>query len=65
MNKLNLVYGFLGGAIVGAAAAILFAPASGEDVREKICKTLKRKGVKISDSEVDKLVAELAGAIEK
>ncbi|MBD5270248.1 MAG: YtxH domain-containing protein [Bacteroides sp.] len=62
MNKaLNILYAFLGGAIVGCGAAVLLAPEKGEDVREKIAKILKRKGIKISDSEVDALVAELAG----
>lgn len=61
MKALNLLYAFLGGAIVGCSAALLFAPEKGEDLREKICKFLKKKGIKISDKEVDALVAELAG----
>lgn len=61
MKSLSILYAFLGGAIVGCAAALLFAPEKGEDIREKICKCLKRKGIKISDKEVDALVAELAG----
>lgn len=65
MRNLGLLYAFLGGAIVGAGAAILFAPAKGSDLRAKICAILRRKGIKISDSEVDQLVAELAGTIEK
>ncbi|MCM1005332.1 MAG: YtxH domain-containing protein [Prevotella sp.] len=65
MRNLGLLYAFLGGAIVGAGAAILFAPTKGTDLRQKICTILRRKGVKISDSEVDQLVAELSGAIEK
>ncbi len=65
MKNLGLLYAFLGGAIVGAGAAILFAPVKGSDLRSKIATTLRRKGVKISDSEVDQLVAELAGTIEK
>lgn len=65
MRNLGILYAFLGGAIVGAGAAILFAPAKGSDLRARICTILRRKGVKISDSEVDQLVAELAGAIEK
>ncbi|MCM1152843.1 MAG: YtxH domain-containing protein [Muribaculum sp.] len=61
MKSLNILYAFLGGAIVGCSAALLFAPEKGEDLRTKICKLLKKKGIKISDSEVDALVAELAG----
>lgn len=64
MKALNILYAFLGGAIVGGAAAILFAPEKGEDVRAKICDLIKRKGIKISDAEVDALVAELARAEE-
>ncbi|MCH5225972.1 MAG: YtxH domain-containing protein [Muribaculaceae bacterium] len=60
MKALNILYAFLGGAIVGCSAAILFAPEKGEDIREKICNLVKRKGIKISDAEVDELVAELA-----
>lgn len=84
MNKtLNILYAFLGGAIVGCGAAVLLAPDKGSNVRNKIsekseelgnkiteaskdvankvCGLLKKKGIKISDEEVDALVAELAG----
>ncbi|MDE5663547.1 MAG: YtxH domain-containing protein [Muribaculaceae bacterium] len=62
MKALTLLYAFLGGAIVGAGAALLLAPEKGEDLRNRICKVLRKKGIKISDDEVDALVAELAGA---
>lgn len=65
MKSLTILYAFLGGAIVGGAAALLLAPEKGEDLRQRICTLLRKKGVKISDSEVDQLVAELAGAINK
>lgn len=61
MKALNILYAFLGGAIVGCSAAILFAPEKGEEVRARIMRILKRKGIKISDEEVDALVAELTG----
>ena len=64
MKALNILYAFLGGAIVGCSAAILLAPEKGADVRAKICDLVKRKGIKISDAEVDALVAELASAEE-
>ncbi len=61
MKNLTLLYAFLGGAIVGAGAALLFAPEKGSDVRARICKLIKRKGIDMSDDEVDALVAELTG----
>ncbi len=64
MKALNILYAFLGGAIVGCSAALLLAPEKGADVRAKIVTILKRKGIRISDSEVDALVAELANAEE-
>ena len=64
MKALNILYAFLGGALVGCGAAILFAPEKGENVRAKLCDLIKRKGIKISDAEVDELVAELARAEE-
>lgn len=64
MKNLGLLYAFLGGAVVGCAAAILFAPEKGSDLRARIVSLLNKKGVKISDSEIDQLVAELSGSIE-
>lgn len=64
MKALNILYAFLGGAIVGCSAALLLAPEKGSEVRSKIVSILKKKGIRISDSEVDALVAELAKAEE-
>ena len=61
MKALTLLYAFLGGAIVGAGSALLFAPEKGEELRERIARILRRKGIKITDEEVDALVAELSG----
>ncbi len=46
MKSLNILYAFLGGAIVGCGAAILLAPEKGAEVRAKICAILKRKASK-------------------
>ena len=63
--KLNLLYAFLGGALVGCAAAVLFAPEKGSDMRNRVVTLLKKKGVKINDDEVDALVAELTAAVKE
>lgn len=64
MSGLNLLYAFLGGAVVGAGAAILFAPEKGEDVRKRITDLLRRKGILCSDSEIDALVEQLTTQID-
>ncbi|MCH5217107.1 MAG: YtxH domain-containing protein [Muribaculaceae bacterium] len=61
MNAKALIFAFLGGAIVGCGSALLFAPEKGEDIRKRLCRIIKKKGLKISDDEVDALVAELTG----
>lgn len=64
-DTLGLVSAFLGGALVGAAAAILFAPEKGEDLRERICKILRRNGVVCSEQDVDALVARLTKELDE
>ena len=64
MSNLSLLYAFIGGAIVGAGAAILFAPEKGEDVRTRIVNLLRKKGIICSDSEIDALVEQLTTEID-
>lgn len=58
----NLVI-FLGGALVGAAAAALLTPESGEDLRYRIKTILQKKGILPSDN-VDEFVELIASEIE-
>ncbi len=57
------LFAFLGGAIVGAAAALLFAPEKGEDLRDRIKEILRRNGLFPSD-EIDEVVERIAAEIE-
>ena len=63
-NYLGILYAFLGGAVVGCAAAILFAPEKGEDTRNKIAEALRKKGIRLNRREMDELVDEIASEIK-
>ena len=64
MKRLSVLYAFLGGALVGCAAAILFAPEKGEDLPARIKELLKKKGIDFSDDEVEQLVRQISAQIE-
>ena len=64
MKSLSIFYAFLGGAIVGCAGALLFAPEKGTDLRERIKEMLKKKGIDVSDDEVERLVRQISAQIE-
>ncbi len=50
---------FIGGAIIGLTAAILFAPQPGRDLRSRLIEKLSRHSIILSDTEVDELIARL------
>lgn len=60
MKGLDVLGAFLGGALVGAALGILFAPQKGENTRELIAKKLREKGIKLSRTDLDELVDDIA-----
>lgn len=59
-NNSNATVGaFIGGAILGLTAAILFAPMKGEELRKRLKKKLSEHSIILSDNEVDELIAKL------
>lgn len=64
MNNLSLFYAFLGGALIGGAAAVMFVPAKGSELRRKIKDTLQKKGIICTQSEIDALVEQLTADID-
>ncbi len=67
MRGVTLISAFVGGAIVGAGAALLFAPEKGEELREQIKDLLKKYGVCkcTKGDDFEEIVDEIAAEIKK
>ncbi len=58
-SNFSPLYAFLGGAIVGAGAALLFAPKKGADLRDDIVQLLRQKGLLKDENKLDEMMDEL------
>lgn len=58
-NPIAILAAFIGGAVVGGALGVLFAPESGEETRKKIADALEKRGIKLSKHEMEDLIDEL------
>ena len=65
MKGLNLALAAVGGALVGAAAAILLAPEKGTETRRKIREFVKDKCPFAKDRDADRIVEQIEEVIEK
>lgn len=65
MSGKNVLYAFIGGAIVGAGVALLCAPEKGEELRGQIKALAQKYGLCKSKSqqEIDEIVDEIAAEI--
>lgn len=60
MKGLSFLAAFLGGAVVGAACGVLFAPEKGEDVRSRIAEAIRKRGIQLNGKELESLVDDIA-----
>lgn len=64
MKGLNIAIAALGGALVGATVALLFAPKKGSDTRAQIAQYLRDHGIKLRKDKFDQVVDEIAAELE-
>lgn len=60
MKGINFLLAFIGGAAVGAAAGVLFAPERGDETRSRIADVIRKRGIKLSGKELENLVDDIA-----
>ncbi len=65
MKGTNYLLAFIGGAAVGAAVGLLYAPQKGSELRKKIAESLRKRGIRLSKVDMSELVDEIAEQFDK
>ena len=64
MSKAKVLAAFLGGALVGAAAALLLAPKTGAEMREEIARIAREKGLNLDKEELEAFINKVAQKVQ-
>ena len=64
VNGLNVLAAFLGGAAVGAACGVLFAPEKGTDTRNRIAEVIRKRGIKLNSKDMESHVDDIADELQ-
>lgn len=63
-NTGSIIAALLGGAILGAAVALAFAPKSGEELREDVARMVREKTQHLNRAEVEALVNKVIARVK-
>lgn len=64
MRGIGMFAAVLGGAVIGAACGMLFAPEKGSDLRAKIAEAIRNRGIKLNKKEMESLVDDIADELQ-
>ncbi len=64
-NTGSIIAALLGGAIVGAMAALLFAPKSGQELRDDVVRIAKEKASHLNKEELEELVNKVLARVRE
>ena len=64
-NTGSIIAALLGGALVGAMAALLFAPKSGQELRDDVVRIAKEKASHLNKEELEELVNKVIARVRE